>query len=248
MLNCIIVEDERVSADVLSGMLGEQFGEELKITAYCETVDIALQQITALTPDLVFLDVQIGNQTGFDLLRQIDYKSMKIIFTTAYEEYAIQAFKFSATDYLLKPVSATDLQRAVSKVLKEKFETDSYKKIETLLKNIYHKDRQKICIPDMSGFNIVEISDIIRCESNINYTTIYIKESNPITVAKSLKEFEKMLSDFNFFRVHNSHLINMAYVKSYNRSKGGFVQLTNGEEVEVSVRRKDDFVRRLMQT
>jgi len=248
MLNCIIVEDERASADVLSGMLGEQFGEELKITAYCETVDIALQQITALTPDLVFLDVQIGNQTGFDLLRQIDYKSMKIIFTTAYEEYAIQAFKFSATDYLLKPVSATDLQRAVSKVLKEKFETDSYKKIETLLKNIYHKDRQKICIPDMSGFNIVEISDIIRCESNINYTTIYIKESNPITVAKSLKEFEKMLSDFNFFRVHNSHLINMAYVKSYNRSKGGFVQLTNGEEVEVSVRRKDDFVRRLMQT
>lgn len=247
MLNCIIVEDERPSADILSGMLKEQFGEELKIVACCETVDIALEKIESLTPELIFLDVQIGNQTGFDLLRQIDYKSKKIIFTTAYEEYAIQAFKFSATDYLLKPVSAADLQRAVSKVLKEKFETDSYKKIETLLKNIYHKDRQKICIPDMSGFNIVEISDIIRCESNINYTTIYVRASNPITVAKSLKEFEKMLGDFNFFRVHNSHLINMSYVKSYNRSKGGFVQLTNGEEVEVSVRRKEDFVRRLMQ-
>lgn len=247
MLNCIIVEDEQQSIELLSAMLKEQFGDDVSVTASCKTVETALTKIRERPPDLLFLDVQIGDQTGFDLLQQVDYKNIKIIFITAYEKYAIQAFKFSATDYLLKPISVADLHRAVSKVLSQKYETDSYKKIETLLKNIYNKDRRKLCIPDMNGFNIVEINDIIRCESNINYTTIYVSKGNPITVAKSLKEFEKMLSDFNFFRVHNSHLINLSHVKGYNRTKGGFVQLTNGEEIEVSVRRKDEFIKKITQ-
>ncbi|MBX2923115.1 MAG: response regulator transcription factor [Chitinophagaceae bacterium] len=247
MLNCIIVEDEQQSIELLSAMLKEQFGDDVRIAASCKTVETAIAKIREHPPELLFLDVQISNQTGFDLLQQIDYRDIKVIFATAYEKYAIQAFKFSATDYLLKPISAADLHRAVSKVLNLKYETDSYKKIETLLKNIYNKDRQKLCIPDMNGFNIVEINDIIRCESNINYTTIYISKGTPITVAKSLKEFEKMLSDFNFFRVHNSHLINLSHVKGYNRTKGGFVQLTNGEEIEVSVRRKDEFIKKITQ-
>lgn len=247
MLNCIIVEDEQQSIELLSAMLKEQFGDDVSVTSTCKTVETAIAKIRECTPDLLFLDVQIGDQTGFDLLQQVDYKNMKIIFITAYEKYAIQAFKFSATDYLLKPISVADLHHAVSKVLSLKYETDSYKKIETLLKNIYSKDRRKLCIPDMNGFNIVEINDIIRCESNINYTTIYVNKGNPITVAKSLKEFEKMLIDFNFFRVHNSHLINLSHVKGYNRAKGGFVQLTNGEEIEVSVRRKEEFIKKIAQ-
>lgn len=247
MLNCIIVEDEQQSIELLSAMLKEQFGDDIRIAASCKTVETAIAKVREHAPELLFLDVQIGDQTGFDLLRQLDYKDIKVIFITAYEKYAIQAFKFSATDYLLKPVSAADLHHAVSKVLSLKYETDSYKKIETLLKNIYQKDRQKLCIPDMNGFNIVEINDIIRCESKINYTTIYIHKGNPITVAKSLKEFEKMLGDFNFFRIHNSHLVNLSHIKSYNRTRGGFVQLANGEEIEVSVRRKDEFIKKITQ-
>lgn len=247
MLNCIIVEDEQQSIELLSAMLKDLFGNDVRITASCKTVETAITKIREHAPELLFLDVQLGGQSGFDLLQQIDYKNIKIIFTTAYEKYAIQAFKFSVTDYLLKPISAADLHRAVLKVLNLKYETDSYKKIETLLKNIYNKDKQKICIPDMNGFNIVEINDIIRCESNINYTTIYISKGNPITVAKSLKEFEKMLSEFNFFRIHNSHLINLTHVKGYNRTKGGFVQLANGEEIEVSLRRKDEFIKKITQ-
>ncbi|WP_165813896.1 LytR/AlgR family response regulator transcription factor [Terrimonas sp.] len=243
MLNCIIVEDEQQSIDILIGMLKESFGTDLHIIASYKTVETAIIAIREYKPELLFLDVQIGNQTGFDLLKQLDTKDIKVIFITAFEKYAIQAFRFSAIDYLLKPVSTADLHRAVSKVLNLKYESGSYKKIETLLKNIYNKDRQKLCIPDINGFNIVEINDIIRCESNINYTTIYINKSNPITVAKSLKEFEKMLSDFNFFRVHNSHLVNLNYIKSYNKSRGGYVELTNGEQIEISIRRKDEFIK-----
>lgn len=243
MLNCIIVEDEDQSIDILTGMLKELFRSDVHIIASYKTVDTAVIAIREYKPELLFLDVQIGNQTAFDLLKQLYTKDIKVIFITAFEKYAIQAFKFSAIDYLLKPVSSVELQHAVSKVLSLQYETDGYKKIETLLKNIYNKDRQKLCIPDINGFNIIEINDIIRCESNINYTTIYINKSNPITVAKSLKEFEKMLSDFNFFRIHNSHLVNLNYIKSYNKSKGGYVELANGEQIEISVRRKEDFIK-----
>lgn len=243
MLNCIIVEDEQQSIDILSGMLNELFGDDVHIITSCKTVETAIVAIREHKPELLFLDVQIGNQTGFDLLRQLERKDIKVIFITAFEKYAIQAFKFSAIDYLLKPVSTADLHRAISKVLSLQYETDGYKKIETLLKNIYNKDRQKLCIPDMNGFNIVEVNDIIRCEANINYTTIHINKASPITVAKSLKEFEKMLSDFNFFRVHNSHLLNLSYIKNYNKSKGGYVELANGEQIEISVRRKDEFIK-----
>ena len=243
MLNCIIVEDEQQSIDILGSMLKELLSDDICILTSCKTVEAGIAAIREHKPDLLFLDVQIGNQTGFDLLQQTDTKDIKVIFITAFEKYAIQAFKFSAIDYLLKPISTADLHRAVSKVLSMQYEIDGYKKIETLLKNIYNKDRQKLCIPDINGFNIVEINDIIRCESHINYTTIHINKSNSITVAKSLKEFEKMLSDFKFFRVHNSHLVNLNYIKSYNKSNGGYVELINGEEIEISVRRKDEFIK-----
>lgn len=245
MLNCILVEDEQQSIEMLLTMLKEQFDDSVRVMASCKTVEAAIVAIQEHKPELLFLDVQIGSQTGFDLLRRLEDKNMKVIFITAYEKYAIQAFKFSAIDYLLKPVSAADLRYAVSKVLNLKYETDSYKKIETLLKNIYGKDRKKLCIPDMNGFTIVDVNDIIRCESHINYTTIHLQKGNSITVAKGLKEFEKMLSDFNFFRIHNSHLVNLAHIKSYNRVKGGVVQLANGEEIEVSVRRREEFVKKI---
>ena len=243
MLNCIIVEDEQQSIDILSDMLNELFRADINIVAACKTVETAIADIREYKPELLFLDVQIGAQTSFDLLQQLNIKDIKVIFITAFEKYAIQAFKFSAIDYLLKPVAREGLQHAVSKVLGLQYETEGYKKIETLLKNIYNKGRQKLCIPDINGFNIVEINDIVRCESNINYTTIYTNKNSPITVAKSLKEFEKMLSDFNFFRVHNSHLVNLNYIKSYNKSKGGHVELANGDKIEISIRRKDEFIK-----
>ncbi len=248
MTDCIILEDEQQSIDILQRMLKEEFGGTLNIVACCTTLAEAKNAIHEYRPELAFMDVQIGNATSFDLLKETGLSGMQVIFITAYEKYAIQAFKFSAVDYLLKPIALPDLNRAVSRVLELKHNVDSYKRIETLLKNIYNKERQKLCIPDINGFNIVEIKDIIRCESKVNYTTIHVAKSNPITVAKSLKEFEKMLEEHNFFRLHNSHLVNLSYIKSYNRNKGGYVLLTNGDEIEISVRRKEEFLKKVTGT
>lgn len=248
MTDCIILEDEPQSIDLLQRMLQEEFSGTLNIVACCTTLEEAKTAILQYRPALAFMDVQIGNATSFDLLKETDLPGMQVIFITAYEKYAIQAFKFSAIDYLLKPVSLPELNRAVLRVLESKHNTDSYKRIETLLKNIYNKERQKLCIPDINGFNIVEIKDIIRCESKVNYTTIHIAKNSPITVAKSLKEFEKMLEEHNFFRVHNSHLVNLDYVKGYNKNKGGYVLLTTGDEIDISVRRKEEFMKRIVQS
>lgn len=246
MTDCIILEDEQQSIEILQRMLKEEFSGTLNIVACCNTIAEAKKAILQHRPALAFVDVQIGNDTSFDLLKETDLFGMQIIFITAYEKYAIQAFKFSAIDYLLKPISMPELNRAVLRVLEQQHEAEGYKRIETLLKNIYNKERQKLCIPDINGFNIVEIKDIIRCESKVNYTTIHVAKGNPITVAKSLKEFEKMLEEHNFFRVHNSHLINLDYVKSYNKNKGGYVLLNNGDEIDISVRRKDEFMKKII--
>ncbi len=244
MINCIIVEDEQHSMEILTRMLLDLFPDIINIVAQCTTLEETKRAIIKYKPELAFMDIQVGNRTSFELLKESDTGNMDIIFVTAYEKYAIQAFKFSAIDYLLKPVDAPALQTAVSRILSARNNANNYKKIETLLKNLYQKEKQKICIPDANGYHIVDVKDIIRCESKINYTTIHITNSPPITVAKSLKEFEKMLEDFDFFRLHNSHLANLNYIKNYNRNKGA-VQLSNGDEIEVSFRRRDEFLKKI---
>ena len=248
MIKAIIIDDERHCINRLENILKEHCSYEVELTGSFETVHEGLEAIKKLKPQLIFLDVEIQDKTGFDLLKQIPEIDFEVIFTTAYDKYAVQAFKFSAIDYLLKPVDAEDLQQALDK-LKVKFSRDEMsQKLDALfhnLKNIKGSSK-KICVPVLTGLIFVNVEDIVRCESNVNYTTLLTKDKQKILVAKTLKEFEELLGDYNFFRVHNSHLINLDYIKSYNKGKGGTVSMTDGSEIEVSTRRKEEFLKKLM--
>ena len=248
MIKAIIIDDEQHCINRIEHILKEYCLNEVELTGSFETVDEGLAAIKKLKPQLVFLDVEIHDKTGFDLLKQIPEIDFEVIFTTAYDKYAVQAFKFSAIDYLLKPVDADELQQAINK-LKEKFsKTEMSQKLDALFHNLktIKSGSKKICVPVLNGLIFLNIEDIVRCESSINYTTLFMKDKQKILVAKTLKEFEELLSEYNFFRVHNSHLLNLDYIKSYNKGKGGSVSMTDGSEIEVSTRRKEEFLKRLM--
>lgn len=219
----------------------------IEIVGTARTFQQAIKAITLLNPELIFLDVQLGDKTGFDLLKALPQIDFDIIFTTAYEEFAIRAIKFSAIDYLLKPIDADDLDAALLKLSNEKSKKITSQKIDLLLQNAQLNSGtfKKILVSTIAGFEFIDISNIVRCQSDINYTTIYLTDKQKLVVAKTLKEFEELLSEYSFFRVHNSHLINLSFIKSYKRGKGGSIKLTDGTEVEVSSRRKDEFLKKL---
>ena len=207
-----------------------------------------MKAIKELTPALVFLDVKIHDQNGFDLLKQLSEVTFSVIFTTAYEQYAIQAFKFSALDYLLKPIDSDDLVQAIKKLKEKNSKEESSKKFEALFTNLqsFHGAISKVCVPTINGFELIDVSTIIRCEGDINYTTIYVKDNQKIKVAKTLKDFEDMLSPYNFYRVHKSHLVNLSYVKKYNNGKNGYISMTDNSIIEISSLKKDDFLKKFL--
>lgn len=198
-------------------------------------------------PELIFLDVQIGDETGFELLEKVSFRDFVIIFTTAYENYALRAIKCSAIDYLLKPIDEEDLNTALEKLRREVSRKITAEKLEILLHNIKTKSDsyKRIIVPTATGFELLNTSDIIRCESNINYTTFYLKDKKKFLVAKTLKDIEGLLGETQFFRVHNSHLINLDCIRSYHKGKGGTVLLNDGSEITVSTRRRDDFLKKI---
>jgi two-component system LytT family response regulator len=169
------------------------------------------------------------------------------VFTTAFEKYAVQAFKFSAIDYLLKPVDPDDLQHAIGKLQEKLSKQEMSAKLEILFHNLKTMEgaSKRISVPTLHGLEFLQVRDIVRCESDVNYTNIFLKDRQKITVAKTLKEFEELLTDYNFFRVHNSHLINLTHIKKYNKGTGGYVTMADNSEVEVSTRRKEEFLARI---
>lgn len=247
MIKAIIVEDEQHCIDRLSGLLASVCKQSVHLMGTFQSVEDGLHAINTVQPDVVFLDVELHDQTGFDLLRQVKKVQFEVIFTTGFDKYAVQAFKFSAIDYLLKPVDSDDLQQAIEKLRTKVSWDDISQKLDALFHNLKNIEgvSKKIGVPTMNGFVFLEVSDIIRCESDINYTNIFLKEKKKITVAKTLKEFEELLTEYNFFRVHNSHLINLAYVKAYNKGTGGYVSMIDNSEIEVASRRKSDFLKRM---
>ncbi len=244
MIRALIIDDEQHCIDRLSGLLAEHLPNAIHLMDSFTTAEEGLSAINKYKPDLVFMDVQLNGTTGFELLKQLGNVKFEIIFTTAYEKYAVQAFKFSALDYLLKPIDADDLKQAVTRLIEKNPTIETTQKLETLLGNFYGAGK-RICVPVVNGLVVLKVDDIVRCESDINYTTIFMKDKQKLTVAKILKDFEEMLSEYNFFRIHNSHLINLAYIKSYNKGKGGFVTMMDGSDIEVSTRRRDDFLKKL---
>lgn len=242
MIKAIIVDDEQHCINALQQL--EKTVINLEIIKTYTTVNDAIKGVALHQPDLVFLDVQINDETGFDFLKQLKSISFEVIFTTAHEEFAVQAFKFSAVDYLLKPIDEDDFKLAIDKLNSKIEAKDFSKKVNTLLNNISKNDGQKkITIPTAEGLEFLEVSNIIRCEADVNYTTIFTKDTRKILVSKTLKSFEVLFSNCNFFRVHNSHLINLDYIKKYTKGKGGYVTLIDNSTIEVSTRRKDDFLK-----
>ncbi len=211
------------------------------------SVEEGIKGIHKLHPDLVFLDVQINNKTGFDLLKQFGEVNFDVIFATAFDKYGVQAFKFSAIDYLLKPVDADDLKIALEK-LSHKFSKDEMsRKLDVLFQHsmLNKQGGKRISISTQTELVFLNTNEIVRCQSDVNYTIIYTKDKRKIVASKTLKEFEELLEEFGFFRVHNSHLINLSCIKTYIKGKGGTLIMQDNTEIEVSIRRKEEFIQRL---
>ncbi len=247
MIRALIIEDEQHCIDRLTSLITDRCKDSVLLLGAFTSVEDGKQAIAKHQPDVVFLDVQIKDKTGFDLLQHLNDVKFEVIFTTAFEKYAVQAFKFSAIDYLLKPVDPDDLLRAVDKLKEKLAGGEMSQKLDVLFHNLKSIEgaSKRISIPTINGLIFLQVADIIRCQSDVNYTDIFLRDRKKITVARTLKDFEELLIEYNFYRVHNSHLINLAHIKEYNKGKGGYVSMVDGSEVEVSSRRKADFLKSL---
>lgn len=245
MMNCVIVEDEPQSAERLMLLLEKNHPSQITVETWLKTPNEVLEYLGKNKPDLVFFDVEIKDQTAFDLMRQLPKIDFRVIFTTAHQEYALKAIKVSALDYLLKPVDQDELAESILKMEKSIAKPDSVQQMINLISELKkEKLPPKIGLPTVFGQEYVSPEEIIRCQADVNYTHIFLRDGRRLTVAKTLKEYESILVDHGFFRVHNSHLINLREVKFYNKGKGGFLILKDGSEVEVASRRKEELLRK----
>ncbi|SIO54189.1 LytR/AlgR family response regulator transcription factor [Chitinophaga niabensis] len=249
-IKAIIVDDEQHCIDALQTMLQKKC-PEVTVLAGVNSVQDAKQIIDDLRPDLVFLDVEMPHQNGFELLKLYDKVHFDVIFTTAYEQYALKAIKFNALDYLLKPFSVQELQEALRKFHERRLnkQDNSTAPLEVFLQNMktLQQTNKKIALPTINGLVFMPVQNIVRCESTGNYTKIFFTDKKQLLVSKPLKEFEELLTDVDFFRIHNSHLINLQQMESYIQGEGGFALMSDGTQVEVSRRRKADFLKKAMQ-
>lgn len=233
-MRAVIVDDiEKFRTNLIQDL--NDYCPDLEVVGTADGVVSAAKEIKFKKPDVVFLDIQINQGTAFDLLEIIGEINFKIIFTTASDEYAIKAFKLSAIDYLLKPIDIDELKSAVSKL--DSGKKDDY---ELLQSNINEdiKSHKRLALHSQDKIEIVEIGNIIRCESNVNYTQFYFMNGTKMLVTKTLKEFDKMLSEFGFYRVHQSHLINIDFLKEYVKIDGGYLKMKDGASVPISTRKK----------
>ena len=241
MIKAILVDDEKGALETLSGMLN-LFCKEVQILGKASSANKARELIKKLNPDLVFLDVNMPFESGFDLLESLEHHNFHVIFITAYNNYALKAIKFGVLDYLLKPINVKDLQDAVAKVPKKRISRSQYSVFKA--HKLDHNNEQ-IILPHKDGLKIVSYKEILRFEGERNYTKIHFINSEQLLVAKTLKEYEELLSDYNFFRVHQSNIINMDCIKGYINGRGGKIQLIDNTEVDLARSRKKEFLQRL---
>jgi len=243
MLTAIIIDDEQKGRLALKQKLHD-YCPDVRLTGEAENGEEGMKLVEKNKPDIVFLDIEMPRMDGFEMLNIIKKKNFCIIFTTAYDQYAIKAIKYAAFDYLLKPIDIEELKTAVEKVgSKQSNQTEN--QIELLQQNMLHPKKQlnKLAIPTLEGLLFFDINDIIHLEANSNYTCIHFSGKPKITASKTLKEFEELLPEDIFFRIHHSHLINLNYIKRYIRGDGGQVELQNGTYVDVSRRKKEEFLK-----
>jgi|WetSurMetagenome_2_1015567.scaffolds.fasta_scaffold554424_1 two-component system, LytTR family, response regulator len=242
MLRTVIIDDEYHIRDTLINML-ETNCPDVRVVGQASGVESGIKTIKELQPELVLLDIQMKDGTGFDLLYSLPFIDFKVIFITAYDQYALQAFRFSAVDYLLKPVNPEQLTEAIHRagnLIHEQF-TRQMKVLEENLNSVSNKNK-KIILRTAESIHLLDVVNIICCDSDNSYTTVHTVEGEKIIVSKTLKEYEEMLTDCGFYRVHKSYLINLHHIKRFDRQDGGYIVLTNDLKIPVASRKRDEML------
>lgn len=249
-MKAILVDDEPDGIRTLMRML-ELHCPQVAVVATCSNAAFAKEQITELKPDLVFLDIQMPGQSGLELLTDLMPKNFEVIFVTAYDQYMLQALQFSAADYLLKPVDEDRLIEAVARVEKRMKEGTKDEFTSTLLHNLHNTGKpaeMRLCLPTVKGFIVLKLEEIIYCEAERSYSIFHLEGNRTVTVSKPLADYDHLLQDTSFLRIHKSFLINLLHVKEYQRGEGGLVIMSNNAQIEVSRRKKDLFLMKIKES
>lgn len=244
MLRAILVDDEENALNALRQKI-IQHCCEVEVLAACTMPDEAMEAINQLRPDILFLDIEMPGTNGFNFLKKLEYKNVEVIFVTAYDHYAIKAIRFSALDYLVKPVDVDELKIAVDRAIGKKNTSMPNQRLQLLLDHLEQPKRNfnKIAIPSHEGVQFIKVGDIIYLEANVNYTHIYTSGNHKYIVSRTIKDFEELLPPDTFIRIHNSHIINKDYLEKYIRGEGGQVVLSNGAVLDVAKRKKTEFLK-----
>lgn len=246
MIKTILIDDEENSLDVLELLLNE-YCPMVRVLARCRGVQQGIEAISSLKPDLLFLDIEMPNLNGFDLLERIQQQPIAVIFTTAFHHYAIKAIKYSALDYLLKPLDPKELIQAVNRFTEQKNKPE-WAQLQFLMDKLSQKEHtiKKLAIPNLDGFRLISVDEIIACVADDNYTHILLKNKSKVLASRTLKEIQNLLSDYEeFIRVHHSSLINLKEVNQYIRGEGGYVIMSDGSHVNVSRNKKEALLKYL---
>lgn len=243
MITTLIVDDEAHARESLSKMLSTNY-PEIEVLGSASSADEAYEKIVQLNPDLLFLDVEMPNGTGFDLLTRFAKPSFKVVFVTGFDQYALNAIKFSALDYLLKPVNAKELKETVEKATNEIAHKNGLGDLKNLLSTLQNpKNRKnKLAIPMQQGLEMIEIQEIMRCEAANGYTIIHLRNEKPILSSRDLKTYQELLEEYDFFRIHDSHLVSHLHVQKVLNEDGGLVVMSNDVKLPIARRRKSDFL------
>ncbi|CAG5085664.1 LytR/AlgR family response regulator transcription factor [Parvicella tangerina] len=244
-IQTIIIEDEEASRETLRNYL-TKYCPQVEIITECKNIIEGKEAIEKHSPQLIFLDVEMPFGNAFDLIEQLEKIDFKIIFVTAYSNYAMKAINHSASYYILKPIDIEELETAVQKVeeeLKKEDGDDLQLQTKVLLENLQNNANKKVVLPTLEGFEVVDMEDILHLEANDNFTNFYLRDGSKKVICRTLKFYEDVLKDSGFMRIHRSHMVNLNYITSYKKGKGGQVELTDGSVVDVSASKKDELLK-----
>jgi two-component system LytT family response regulator len=245
MIKAVLIDDEEHCLDTLHLMLRD-YCPEVLVLSKCQSAKEALQAIESQKPDLLFLDIEMPGMSGFELLKHYAAPPFAVIFTTSYDQYALKAIRFSALDYLLKPIDTDELQQAVQKAARHQGGAIA-KQFELLAERLQHPKAiiPKIVLPTMEGLQLVPVETIITCESQSNYTVVHLKGRSKIIISRTLKDIEELLSEYYFLRVHHSYLVNQNEITRYVKGEGGYLVMSDGSHIDVSRSKKEFLLRKL---
>ena len=247
LIRTILIDDEIDSNRILQTLL-ENFCPQVKVVGTADGVETGATIIRECRPDLVFMDIEMNQGNAFDLLNRLGLIQFHIIFVTAFDNHAVRAFKYNAIDYLLKPVNVRELRAALEKLAGKYLEDNMLERVKCLLESVRSADasERRMAIPTPTGLSFVMVREIVRLEAQGSYTIIHLQDGAKVTATIGIKEYEDLLPDSIFFRIHNSHIINLNKIKSYQKGRGGFVTMDDDSFIEVAIRRREGFMQRLL--